>query len=44
MENKNGNRVPVNKNLTNKFIDSETKQEAIVLIDELIETSKYVDS
>lgn len=43
-KNKNGKSVPVNKNLTTKYIGNETKQEAIALIDELIVTSKYADS
>lgn len=43
-KNKSGKKIPVNKNLTNKFIDSETKQEAITLIDELVETAEYTNS
>ena len=43
-KNRNGKRIPVNKNLRNKFIGNETKQEAIALIDELVETSKFDDS
>ncbi len=39
--NQNGKRRPVNKDLTSKFIDNEVKQEAVVLIDELITTSKF---
>ena len=43
-KNKNGKIVPVNKDLTTKYIDNETKQEAVVLADELILTAKYEDS
>ena len=39
--NKNGKRVPVNKDLALKNGKSHTKQEAIALIDELITTSRY---
>ena len=40
-KNQNGKRRPVNKDLTTKYIGNEVKQEAVVLIDELIATSKY---
>ena len=43
-KNKNGKIIPVNKDLTTKYIDNETKQEAVVLADELILTAKYEDS
>ena len=39
--NQNGNRVPVNKDLTTKRIGNEVKQEAIALIDELVVTAEY---
>ena len=39
--NHNGKKRPVNKDLTTKFIGDEVKQEAVVLIDELIVTSKF---
>lgn len=39
--NKNGKRVPVNKDLALKNGKIHTKQEAIALIDELITTSRY---
>ena len=42
-KNKNGKIIPVNKDLTTKYIDNETKQEAVVLADELILTAKYED-
>ena len=37
----NGKKKPVLKELYNKYIGNETKQEAVVLADELIEASKY---
>lgn len=40
-KNQNGKRRPVNKDLTTKYIGNEVKQEAVVLIDELIATSKF---
>jgi hypothetical protein len=39
--NQNGKLRPVNKDLTTKYIGNEVKQEAVVLIDELIVTSKF---
>ncbi len=39
-KNQKGKKVFVNKDLTNKYIGNEVKQEAITLIDELVETSK----
>lgn len=39
-KNANGNKVKVNKDLIEKY-DTNTKQEAVVLVDELIETSKF---
>ena len=41
IKNANGNKKPVLKELYNKYIGSEIKQEAVVLADELIEASKY---
>ena len=43
-KNKSGRRVPVNKDLTTKYNKNETKQEAVVLVDELIETAHYLNS
>ena len=43
-KNKNGRRVSVNKDLTTKYNKNETKQEAVVLVDELIETAHYLNS
>ena len=40
-KNQNGKKRPVNKDLTTKYIGNEVKQEAVVLIDELIATSKF---
>ena len=40
-KNKSGKMVPVNKDLTNKYIGNEVKQEAIALVDELIVTSEF---
>ena len=40
-KNQNGKRRPVNNDLTTKYIGNEVKQEAVVLIDELITTSKF---
>ena len=40
-KNKNGKRVYVNKDLTNKRIDNEVKQEAIALVDELIVAAEF---
>lgn len=40
-KNRRGKKVPVNKDLAGKYIKNETKQEAIVLIDEIFETAKY---
>ena len=39
--NRNGKRIAVNKDLATKYIGNETKQEAVVLVDELIETAKF---
>lgn len=39
--NRNGKRKPVNKDLTVKYIGNETKQESVVLLDELIETASF---
>ena len=39
--NRKGKKTPVNKDLTQKHINNETKQEAIALIDELIITAEY---
>ena len=38
--NRNGKRTQVNRDLVTKYIKNETKQEAVVLVDELIETAK----
>lgn len=43
-KNRNGRMVPVNKDLTMKYIGNETKQEAVVLLDELIETASFDES
>lgn len=43
-KNQKGKKIPVNKDLTKKYIKNETKQEAISLIDELIVTARYDDS
>lgn len=40
-KNRNGKTKPVNKDLTTKYIGNETKQEAVVLLDELIETASF---
>ena len=40
-KNKNGKKTAVNKDLSQKYIGSEVKQEAVVLADELIETANY---
>lgn len=42
--NRNGKNKPVNKDLATKYIGNETKQEAVVLVDELITTAKYLSS
>ena len=42
--NRNGKRVPANKDLTNKYIGNEVKQESIALIDELIVTAEFDES
>ena len=39
--NRNGKKIAVNKDLATKYIGNETKQEAVVLVDELIETAKF---
>ena len=44
IKNHSGKRVPVNKDLTTKYIGNEVKQEAIALVDELIVTSEYKGS
>lgn len=43
-KNKKGNKVYVNKDLTGKYNKNVTKQEAVVLADELIVTAKYGES
>lgn len=43
-ENRKGRRIPVNKDLTQKYIGNETKQEAVVLVNELVETARYFGS
>ena len=43
-KNQSGKTKPVNQDLTTKHIGNETKQEAVVLADELIVTAKYDDS
>lgn len=43
-KNKKNKNIPVNKDLTTKFIKNETKQEALVLVDELIVSAKYGES
>lgn len=40
-KNKSGKTIPVNKDLTTKFIKNKVKQEAIALVDEMILTSSY---
>lgn len=40
-KNESGKRRPVNRDLTTKYIGNEVKQEAVVLVDELITTSKF---
>ena len=40
-KNRNGKTKPVNKDLTTKYSGSETKQESVVLLDELIETANF---
>lgn len=40
-KNRSGKSKPVNKDLTTKYIGNKTKQEAVVLIDELIETANF---
>lgn len=40
-KNRNGKNKLVNKDLTSKYIGNETKQEAVVLLDELIETASF---
>lgn len=40
-KNRNGKTKPVNKDLTTKYIGNEAKQEAVVLLDELIETASF---
>lgn len=40
-KNKTGKKVPVNKDLTTKYIKNEVKQEAIALVDELITAAEY---
>lgn len=40
-KNRNGKNKLVNKDLTEKYIGNETKQEAVVLLDELIETASF---
>lgn len=40
-KNRNGKNKLVNKDLTTKYIGNETKQEAVVLLDELIETASF---
>lgn len=39
--NRNGKNVLVNKDLTNKFIGNEVKQEAIALVDELVSAAEF---
>lgn len=41
--NKNYKKVPATKDLKSKYINNKTKQEAIVLIDELVSTAKYAE-
>lgn len=43
-KNRSGKRTPVNNNLATKYINNETKQESITLIDELIDTAEYDSS
>ena len=43
-KNQSGKKKAVNNDLTTKYIGNETKQEAVVLVDELITTAKYLDS
>lgn len=40
-KNRNGKNKLVNKDLTTKYIGNETKQETVVLLDELIETASF---
>ena len=40
-KNQRGKVIPINKDLSGKYINNETKQEALVLIDELIVSSKF---
>lgn len=40
-KNQRGKVIPINKDLSGKYINNETKQEALVLIDELIASSKF---
>lgn len=40
-KNRSGKSKPVNKDLTTKYIGNETKQEAVVLVDELIEAANF---
>ncbi len=40
-KNRNGKKKLVNKDLTEKYIGNETKQESVVLLDELIETASF---
>ena len=40
-KNQRGKVVPINKDLSGKHINNETKQEALVLVDELIVSSKF---
>ena len=39
-----GKSKPVNKDLTTKYIGNKTKQEAVVLLDEVITTAKHLNS
>ncbi len=43
-KNRYGKSKPVNKDLTTKYIGNKTKQEAVVLLDELITTAKHLNS
>lgn len=43
-KNRYGKSKPVNKDLTTKYISNKTKQEAVVLLDELITTAKHLNS
>ena len=40
-KNRNGKTKPVNKDLTTKYSGNETKQESVVLLNELIETANF---